>query len=160
MDTQPALCAFDLPDAAATRALGAALASVCRCGDVVALWGPLGAGKTTLVSGLAEALCGQVASSPTYTLVHVYDGGAVPVWHFDAYRLDHPDMIFEAGLDEALHSGITVIEWPERVIAHLPRRRLDIHLSAGQTGRHAVLAGGADWAERLRPLMNGDTTSS
>ncbi len=160
MDTQPVICAFDLPDAAATRALGAALAPLCRRGDVLALWGTLGAGKTTLVSGLAEALCGQVASSPTYTLVHLYDGGPWPVWHMDAYRLEHSDMIFDAGLDEALHSGITVIEWPERVIDHLPLRRLDIRLSSGQTGRHAVMAGGADWAERLRPLMNGDTAPS
>ena len=93
---------FILADDAATRALGAALAGLLMAGDVIALHGDLGAGKTTLTRGLIQALCGadEDVPSPTYTLVQAYDGPGFPIWHFDLYRLDRPDEVRELGWDE------------------------------------------------------------
>jgi tRNA threonylcarbamoyl adenosine modification protein YjeE len=131
-----------------TEAFGAQVASWLQPGDVVTLSGDLGAGKTTLVRGLVHALCGQEATSPTYTLVHTY-GAAPVIWHFDAYRLAHPDQIFEAGWDEALGSGIVLIEWPDKIADHLPADRLEISLDHAGEHRHVRLTGTGKWACRI-----------
>lgn len=137
-----------LADATATTRLGAQVATWLKPGDLVTLSGDLGAGKTTLVRGLVHALCGQDATSPTYTLVHTY--GADPViWHFDAYRLKHPDQIFEAGWDEALATGIVLVEWPDRIAPHLPPDRLEISLEHDGDQRRARLTGTGKWACRI-----------
>jgi len=131
---------FDLPDDTATRELGAALGAVLRMGDVVALRGGLGAGKTTLVRGLIEALMGEGTDvpSPTYTLVQTYDAAAFPIWHFDLYRLETPDDVYELGWDET-QEGAALIEWPDKAGKHLPAWRLDLMLEMSGTGRRAVL---------------------
>ena len=112
---------FILADDAATRALGAALAGLLKAGDVIALHGDLGAGKTTLTRGLIQALCGadEDVPSPTYTLVQAYDGPGFPIWHFDLYRLDRPDEVRELGWDET-QAGVALIEWPDRAGRYLP----------------------------------------
>lgn len=104
-----------LADEAATAAVGVALAAVLRVGDVIALSGPLGAGKTTLARALLRALGeeGEVPS-PSFALVQPYDALALPVWHADLYRLNAPDELAELGLDEILGSGAILVEWPER----------------------------------------------
>jgi tRNA threonylcarbamoyladenosine biosynthesis protein TsaE len=144
-----------LADEAATRDLGQRLARLVRPGDVLALGGDLGAGKTTLARALVRALTDpdEEVPSPTFTLVQGYDTDAGPLWHFDLYRLERPDDAVELGLDDALADGITLIEWPERLGALLPRRRLDVVLAAHGDGRVARLidAGGA-WADRLASL--------
>jgi tRNA threonylcarbamoyladenosine biosynthesis protein TsaE len=99
-----------------TQALGEAWGRAARCGDVVALRGDLGAGKTQWVKGLARGLgfAGRV-HSPTFTLVNVYTGGRLALFHLDLYRLETPEQILSAGLEEYLRpSGVTVIEWAER----------------------------------------------
>ncbi|NNE86283.1 MAG: tRNA (adenosine(37)-N6)-threonylcarbamoyltransferase complex ATPase subunit type 1 TsaE [Alphaproteobacteria bacterium] len=151
--TAPAPLSRDLPDIAATEKLGAAIADMLRTGDVVALYGELGAGKTTLARALISKLGhrGEVPS-PTFTLVQSYDLSTVPVWHFDLYRIDDPDEIIELGLDEALAEGISLIEWPERMGAQLPANRLEIHLSYADNdddGRRAELLAYGDWGHRL-----------
>ena len=106
-----------LPDPAATEAFGASLAGVLRVGDVVALSGPLGAGKTSVARGLLRALglAGE-APSPSFAIVQPYAPPEVrlPVLHVDLYRIDDPAALEELGLDEALGEAALLVEWPER----------------------------------------------
>ena len=107
---------------AETIALARTLAAALRRGDVLALSGDLGAGKTHFVKGLAAGL-GTAASvtSPTFTLLHEYPGGRLPLYHFDFYRLDAADEALKIGLDEYLDGdGACVIEWAEKFPALLP----------------------------------------
>ena len=126
---QPVLT-LDLPDEAATAALGVRLAGACRPGDVIALSGDLGAGKSTLARALIRHLAGAGIDvpSPTFTLVQTYDSPKGPIWHFDLYRLKDPDEIFELGWDDARSGGILLVEWPERLGHHLPKTVLTIAL--------------------------------
>jgi tRNA threonylcarbamoyladenosine biosynthesis protein TsaE len=139
-----------LPDEAATAALGARLAQVCRAGDVIALEGDLGAGKTTLARGLIQTLTGPETEvpSPTFTLVQTYQKAGLIVWHFDLYRLESAGEARELGLDEAM-DGLTLIEWPERLGQLLPATRLEVRLSYERDGRIACLVDHADWRERI-----------
>lgn len=145
---------IDLPDEAATRALGARLAPLLRAGDVVTLSGPLGAGKTTLARGLIEALqgSGAEAPSPTYTLVQTYDAGAFELWHFDLYRLESPQDVYELGFEDALADGVSLVEWPDRLGALAPADRLDIVLAPSGAGRIADIRPGASWKDRTLGL--------
>ena len=132
----------DLPDEAATAALAARLADAIRPRDLIALSGPLGAGKTFLARALIRRLAGAETEvpSPTFTLVQSYDSAAGTLWHFDLYRLRDPDEIWELGFEDALIDGILLIEWPERLAGLLPARR-------------AILTaeGGSDLLDRLAP---------
>ncbi len=134
-----ALCRFSYRTSSAedTVELGRRLAAHLPPGSVVALMGPLGGGKTTFVKGLAQGLevAGNVRS-PTYSLLHEYEGD-VPLYHFDAYRLDDPDEFLLLGAEEKMYGrGVSVIEWADKVAEHLPERRLqvkfDIAESAGE----------------------------
>jgi tRNA threonylcarbamoyladenosine biosynthesis protein TsaE len=143
---------IDLPDENATAAFAARVAALAAPGDVIALEGQLGAGKTTLARAFIRARGGdETVPSPTFTLVQVYDlpGGAV--WHFDLYRLRKPDEAWELGIEDAFRDGISLIEWPERLGRLLPVRRLDIALDLGlaPTARRATLSGSSDWTARL-----------
>lgn len=146
---------IDLADADATAGLGAALAPRLRRGDLLALGGDLGAGKTTLARGLIGALgYGGPVPSPTFTLVQHYETVPVPVWHFDLYRIGHPDEVIELGFDEAIADGIVLLEWAVRLGAALPAGRLDVELDYDASGRArmARLSGPAAWADRLQDL--------
>lgn len=149
-----------LPDLKATHALAARLAGMAQPCDVIALAGPLGAGKTEFARAYIRALARrhgvvppEEVPSPTFTLVQTYDLGAVSVWHFDLYRLERPEDAAELGLDEALAEGVSLIEWPERLGAQLPRDRLDIALDYAGPGqpdaRKAILTGHGSWQARL-----------
>lgn len=139
-----------LADEHATEALGAAVARHLRAGDAVCLYGPLGAGKTTLARGLIRALCGpdEDVPSPTFTLVQFYAGEALQLAHFDLYRLERPDEAYEIGLDDALEDGAVLIEWPERLEGRLPPDRLDIVLSHEGEARSASLSAHGTWEGR------------
>ena len=134
----PAEGDFRLEDEAATIRLGAAVAAVLQANEAVCLWGPLGAGKSTLARGLIRALVGahQEVPSPTFTLVQFYVAPSLHIAHFDLYRVIRLEEIDEIGLDEALEDGAVVIEWPERLQGHLPLDRLDIDLSILGEGRN------------------------
>lgn len=141
---------INLPDETATAALGARLGALARAGDVVALEGDLGAGKTTLARGLIRSQLGPEteAPSPTFTLVQTYPGPRFPIWHFDLYRLENPGEVRELGLEEAV-DGLALIEWPERLGRNLPSARLEVRLSLEGSGRIARLVDFDDWSTRL-----------
>jgi len=134
-----------------TRRLGGKLAQLLRAGDVMALHGELGAGKTTLARGLIQSRLGphEDVPSPTYTLVQTYDFDGLTLWHFDLYRLETPGAVLELGWDDIV-SGAALIEWPERAGRHLPAGRLDVFLEISGEGRRArLVAGDEGWQERL-----------
>ena len=135
-----------LADEDATNRLGAVIAHLLQPGDAVCLWGPLGAGKSTLARGLIRALtrADEDVPSPTFTLVQFYETADFSLAHFDLYRLTRPDEVDEIGLDEALDQGAVVIEWPERLEGRLPVDRLDIEI--------AIAGAGAD-EHRIARLM-------
>ena len=142
---------YALPDAESTEHFGRALAKLLKPGDTIALAGDLGAGKTTLTRGVVRELCGDATEvpSPTYTLVQSYNAPEFLLWHFDLYRLDHPDEIFELGWTETV-DGVALVEWPERAIIHLPSTRLTLRLETIGEGRRAILEPASkDWQTRL-----------
>jgi tRNA threonylcarbamoyladenosine biosynthesis protein TsaE len=131
-----------LPDAQATHDAGQALGAVLRAGDVVALSGDLGAGKTSLTRGiLAELGLEEDAPSPSFALVIPYAPPQIrlPLWHVDLYRLDSPEDAEELGLDDALYDGALVIEWPER-LAWLWPQTLHLHISLPADGPRRLTA--------------------
>jgi tRNA threonylcarbamoyladenosine biosynthesis protein TsaE len=142
--------------AAATEAVGAALAAILRPGDAVALEGDLGVGKTTLVRGLLQGLGfeGDVPS-PSFPIVIAYDPPDVrmPVWHVDLYRIDDPDELVELGLDDARSDTVLLIEWPERLGAGLWRDTLILRLERqGDDARCLTWQVPAAWEGRWPPL--------
>ena len=147
-----------LPDLAATAGLAKALAARAVQRDVIALRGDLGLGKTTFARAFIQSRPGGEAvaevPSPTFTLVQVYDLPDAPVWHFDLYRLTNAEDAWELGIEEAFGTGITLIEWPDRLGSLLPAERLDVELRAGDqpTSRKARLHGRGGWANRLSGL--------
>lgn len=153
---------LSLPDADATAALGARLATLLRPGDMVALEGTLGAGKTHLARALIQArqiAAGGVAEdvpSPSYTLVQTYAAGPTDVWHADLYRLTSPEDLTELGLEDALAAGaICLVEWPDRMGPHLPERRITLRLvpdPADLDARRAELSLPADRADLAHAL--------
>lgn len=145
---------LDLADEAATQALARRLAEGARAGDVIALEGDLGAGKTSLARAFVQSLAGaeEEVPSPTFTLAQLYDTARGTIWHFDLYRLDKADDALELGIEDAFADGISLIEWPDRLGAWLPRDRLVVRLSADGEGtkrRAEVTAVGRGWTERL-----------
>lgn len=117
---------------AETEALGERLAPRLRAGDVLALYGDLGTGKTTLVRGLARGLGSpDPVASPTFVLMHLYEG-RLPLYHFDAWRLSGPQDLEAIGAEDYLEGdGVAVVEWSERAEGLLPAERLDIRLERG-----------------------------
>jgi tRNA threonylcarbamoyladenosine biosynthesis protein TsaE len=144
-----------LTSQAATEALGEALAREVRAGDVIALSGTLGAGKTTLARGLLRGLgfTGEVAS-PTFPIVLAYDPPDVrlPLWHVDLYRTETPSEIEQLGLDDALADAALLIEWPERLGDRLWPEALALALEiVGPDARSLTAKVPAAWESRWPP---------
>ncbi|MSO64248.1 MAG: tRNA (adenosine(37)-N6)-threonylcarbamoyltransferase complex ATPase subunit type 1 TsaE [Alphaproteobacteria bacterium] len=155
---EPRSVAIQLADLAATERLARRLAGVSRRGDLIALVGDLGSGKTTFARFFLRAISGRAdeeTPSPTFNLVLVYAYPHVIVWHFDLYRLQTPEEAYELGIDDALAEGIAIIEWPERLGRYLPEDRLELRLEEGPdpTARRATLVAGPSWCERLPALL-------
>jgi tRNA threonylcarbamoyladenosine biosynthesis protein TsaE len=114
-------------DAAATRTLAAGLARAARPGDLICLWGDLGAGKTQFAKGFGAGLgVTDTITSPTFVLMGEY-AGRLPLFHLDLYRLDDARDAFSGGLlDERQANGVTLVEWPDRMRDVLPAARLDV----------------------------------
>ncbi len=143
---------IDLPDFEAMEQLGARIAEALRPGDVVALSGGLGAGKTTLARAIIAALGheGEVPS-PSFAIIETYDPPAlrIPLVHADFYRLKHPEEAEELGLDDYRYGAALIAEWPEMAggFTHEPGC-LSIHLETAERGRLAIVEPGRDWLGR------------
>jgi len=147
----------NLPDLAAMAHYGAAIAARLRAGDVVALTGGLGAGKTTLARAILTALghAGEVPS-PTFTIIETYDAPPLrlPVVHADFYRLEHPGEIDEIGLDDYREGAALLAEWPDNAggfdrEAGCLSITLELVGESGEDGRIAIARGGSDWVGRM-----------
>jgi len=133
--------------------LGAALAPNLRAGDVLALTGELGVGKTTFCRGLICALMGEVeVPSPTYTLVQTYEVEDYELWHCDLYRLETPSDILELGVVDMEADIVSLIEWPEKMGTYLSPDALRVDITFHDEGRRVSLSGSSIWAERLKGL--------
>ena len=140
-----------LADERATARLGQDVALALRPGDLVALDGELGAGKTTLARALIRTLVADAhleVPSPTFTLVQVYPG-ALPVAHFDLYRLSSPDELDELGMEEALTEGVAVVEWAERAGERFSGDIIRLSLTQCEQGRLATVASSGSVSARL-----------
>jgi tRNA threonylcarbamoyl adenosine modification protein YjeE len=145
-----------LPDREATRAFGGRLAGVIRPGDVIALCGALGAGKTELARALIRARAGAAIEvpSPSYTLVQDYRFEDLVILHIDLYRIADAAELQELGLEAPAADEVWLIEWPERAGAALPPDRLEVELRQGDApdARIAEVTAGPSWKQRLETL--------
>ena len=118
--------------ASETRELGVRLAEQLKAGDVILMDGELGAGKSELARGVAKGLGVQeTVTSPSFTILNVYESGRVPLYHFDWYRLESAEELYELGMDEYLGGdGIALVEWPERCPDAVPEECLVIRIKA------------------------------
>jgi tRNA threonylcarbamoyl adenosine modification protein YjeE len=157
--------ALDLADEAATRGFAARLASYLEPGDLIALEGDLGAGKSTLARALLRALGveGEIPS-PTFTLFQQYDTAYLPVAHVDLYRIEDDGEIEELGLEDALDFGALLVEWPARLgrgfEANRVKGRLDIALTLDDATedpavekRKLAATGHGGWAAKLERII-------
>ena len=116
----------------------------------------MGVGKTAFARVIIRGLVSgdEEIPSPTFTLVQTYAASDFDIWHFDLYRLEKPEDVFELGIEDAVADGVTLIEWPGRLGPYLPRHRLVVQLdyADGESARVANLSGGADWRQRLGNL--------
>ena len=163
---------IELPDLAATQRLGELLSEHLKAGDVIALSGALGAGKSALARAIIQAIdpTEDDVPSPTFTLVQHYalaDG--TPLWHMDLYRIDDAHDAMALGLDDAFVGAVCLIEWPERLKKFLPKTNLSIHLYADETAdesdntaddvelgssvRFADVTAPPHWADRITGLV-------
>jgi tRNA threonylcarbamoyladenosine biosynthesis protein TsaE len=134
------------PDPAATSALGRALGTVAQAGDLVCLWGDLGAGKTHLAKAFAVGMgVTETVTSPSFILMAEYRG-RLPLFHIDPYRLVSAEDALAGGLiDERQREGVTLVEWPERLGDALPDARLDVRIDGtGDDARSITLIAGSD----------------
>lgn len=142
---------FEFTTEAETNSFGARLATALKPGDVVCFEGPLGAGKSTLARGLIHALSGaNDIPSPTFTLVETYDFESGDLWHFDLYRLEKQSDVWELGFEDALDSGISLIEWPDKIESILPADalRLSIEVQPAAMRRLRLVA-----PDRWKPAL-------
>ncbi|MBB3611491.1 tRNA (adenosine(37)-N6)-threonylcarbamoyltransferase complex ATPase subunit type 1 TsaE [Rhizobium sp. BK602] len=145
-----------LADDAATAHLGEDLALALKAGDCLALSGDLGAGKSSLARALLRAVADDTeldVPSPTFTLVQSYEL-RIPIAHFDLYRLGDPSELTELGFDEALQTGICLVEWPEMAEGELPKERIDLKLEHEGEGRRATIAAPAKQLARIRRVLS------
>lgn len=150
------LLELDLPREADTVACARAMGDLLAAGDVLCLWGDLGAGKSTFARALIQGHMGEDtdAPSPTFTLVQTYEAPDFDIWHFDLYRLEDPSEVLELGVEDAFAEAISLIEWPDRLGPYMPIDRLDVVITHGDDGdlRRLALYGASSWMERLKPL--------
>ena len=123
-----------------TERFGLAIADGLRAGDVLALVGDLGTGKTTLTGYIARGLgITEMITSPTFTVVKEYYSGRLPLYHFDVYRIEDADDAFERGIEEYFYrGGVCVVEWAEKIEELLPGNTKVIFMEHGKTGEERI----------------------
>ena len=144
-----------------TERLASRLSRVAHPGDLICLSGELGTGKTAFArsfirsrASLAGVEVGEIPS-PTFTLAQTYKMPPGDIWHFDLFRLEHPDETLELGIEDALNGGICLVEWPDRLPESLPGARLDVAFTFGaaEDERRVEVIGDTTWQERLAGLV-------
>ena len=147
-----------LDNLTASNTLGILLGTVAKAGDIITLAGGLGAGKTTLTQAIGQGLEipeGYYITSPTFGLLHEYPG-RLPLYHMDLYRLGDEEEIEELGFEDYIYgSGLTVIEWPDRLGSLMPKERLHIELDflEGEARSAILTSHGRAWQERVLALL-------
>jgi len=138
---------LDIPTLERMREVASRLAAALAPGDVIALAGDLGAGKTEFVKGLAAGLGvpEKDVTSPTFTIVQTYPGGRIPLHHVDLYRLETPDELVNIGLDELFREdAVVAVEWFDRFPSASPRDRLEVRIAiVSETARRLAVTGPA-----------------
>ena len=119
------------------------IAPLLNKGDVVALYGTLGVGKTTLVRAIVRTFLGQRTDvpSPTFTLLQTYETKKYPIYHFDFYRLKSPNEAYEIGIEDAFASGVSFVEWPEKIGNLLPKKHIAVRIDMIPDGRAIYIQG-------------------
>ena len=118
------------------------LARQVKVGDVIALYGTLGMGKTVFCRGFVRTFMPlQEVPSPTFTLLQVYETPSFPIYHFDMYRLKTPDEAYEIGVEDAFAEGVSLIEWPEKIGPLLPKKYISVRLEADGDKRLIYIEG-------------------
>lgn len=154
-------CRIDLADESRTLRLARAMAPLLGAGDVLALRGEIGAGKSFFARALIKARLAALGRnedvpSPTFTLVQTYRAGDLEIWHSDLYRLTDPDEVFELGLDEAFGSALCLIEWPDRLGPALPAGALVLDFApGGDEGARILTLSSTEpgWSGRLASIL-------
>ena len=120
-----------------TIAFAKKFAQTLKGNEIIALWGTLGMGKTVFAKAVIQELTGrkEEVPSPTFTLLQTYDTPLAEVFHFDFYRLKNPEEAYEIGIEDAFKDGISLIEWPEKIGALLPRQAINIYFEMTPEGR-------------------------
>lgn len=140
------------------EAFASKIASISGVGDMIALSGQLGVGKTVFARAFIRSRTGQdeEVPSPTFTLLQPYDCEPVAIYHFDLYRVNHPDEILELGFEDAMADGSVLVEWPDRLGPYLPHDRLDIEITQGSktNARSLRLTGQGYWLARVADVIN------
>ena len=123
-----------------TFQVGKSLGEKAYPGQVITLTGDLGVGKTVFTQGLAKGLgIEEPVNSPTFTIVQVYEGGRLPFYHFDVYRVSDPDELFNIGIDEYFFGeGVCIVEWADLILDILPENTKYIYLAYGENERERV----------------------
>lgn len=134
-----------------TEALAKKVALMAQKGDVFALYGTLGMGKSVFARAFIQSLTkAEEVPSPTFTLVQEYQAADFDIYHFDLYRLKSPDEVFELGFEEAVYGGVSLIEWPEKAGAWLPKNIFKIEILPHKDGRSVVIE--TDFQEKISRL--------
>jgi len=130
-----------------TIKIGYEVGSCCRGGEVVALYGTLGAGKTVFVKGLAKGLgINDNVTSPTFAIVHSYEG-RLPLLHFDMYRLSGPDELIDIGWDDYLDGkNVLAVEWSENVAELIPKDAIRVTITAAGENSRSISVEGGDFS--------------
>lgn len=123
-----------------TKKLAEKLSSIAQRHDVFALYGTLGAGKSTLSRYFIQHLCGVIdVPSPTFTLLQTYETENFDVWHYDMYRIKSADEAYELGIEDAFFEGVSLIEWPEKIASILPNDIWKITITTEGSRRRFVI---------------------
>ena len=149
------MTSFRVSNEKQTAALAKALCPLLKKGDIVALFGTLGVGKTAFTRALIQSVTPEEeVPSPTFTLVQTYDLGETPLFHFDLYRLEDPEEVYELGIEEAFSNGISLIEWPEKMGKLLPVSKiLKVEITLDGTDRIFTFSSqNPSWKERLKRI--------
>ncbi|MBP5534406.1 MAG: tRNA (adenosine(37)-N6)-threonylcarbamoyltransferase complex ATPase subunit type 1 TsaE [Alphaproteobacteria bacterium] len=144
---------FKVTTLAQTKHLAESLAKQLQVGDIIALYGTLGVGKTAFTRFLVQSFCGEKEEvpSPTFTLLQTYETEDFPIFHFDLYRLKKADEVLELGIEDAFYDGVSLIEWPEKMGGYLPEKKvLRVEIDCQDEVRTFTFSSkNPKWTERL-----------